>query len=272
MNNVWLRLKIFIVILLVIMAIGTIGFMITEKLSLPDAFYFSVVTVATVGYGDIAPVTAAGRILSIFLIITGVGTFLGVVANATEIFIARKEKKLRRQKLNMVIGIFFSEAGTKLLEDFTKRNHRINDLENELIITTDWTDKQFLTARRRVKHHDFDIDIQNVDLKNLRDFLVEKGNFILRLLENQSLLEHESFTELLRTLVHLREELLYREDFATLPDTDLKHLAIDIKRVYAQLVLHWLEYIKHLKENYPYLFSLALRTNPFDRKSSPVVT
>ncbi len=72
--------------------------------------------------------------------------------------------------------------------------------------------------------------------------------------------------------MHLREELLYREDFATLPDTDLKHLAIDIKRVYAQLVLHWLEYIKHLKENYPYLFSLALRTNPFDRKSSPVVT
>jgi hypothetical protein len=34
----------------------------------------------------------------------------------------------------------------------------------------------------------------------------------------------------------------------------------------------WLEYMEHLKDNYPYLFSLAMRVNPFDKTASPVVT
>jgi len=37
------------------------------------------------------------------------------------------------------------------------------------------------------------------------------------------------------------------------------------------LVQEWLDYMEYLKVNYPYLFSLAMRTNPFDRKASPVV-
>jgi hypothetical protein len=32
-----------------------------------------------------------------------------------------------------------------------------------------------------------------------------------------------------------------------------------------------LDYMKYMKENYPYLFSFAMRTNPFDREASPIV-
>jgi hypothetical protein len=46
---------------------------------------------------------------------------------------------------------------------------------------------------------------------------------------------------------------------------DRKHLANDMKRVYSLLISEWLSYMKHLKENYPYLFSFAMRTNPFDK-------
>ncbi|MDP2044073.1 MAG: hypothetical protein Q8K15_02750, partial [Candidatus Omnitrophota bacterium] len=49
-----------------------------------------------------------------------------------------------------------------------------------------------------------------------------------------------------------------------LPDTDYQHLSGDIIRVYQQLILQWLDYMKHLKQDYPYLFSLATRMNPFD--------
>jgi hypothetical protein len=98
----------------VIITVGTVGFMITEGLSLSDALYFSIVTVTTVGYGDISPVSSSGKILSILLIITGVGTFLGVVANATEMLLQRHERKVRMEKLNMVISAFFSELGTRL--------------------------------------------------------------------------------------------------------------------------------------------------------------
>jgi len=37
------------------------------------------------------------------------------------------------------------------------------------------------------------------------------------------------------------------------------------------LVHQWLDYMKHLKDNYPYLFSLAMRANPFDQDASPIV-
>ena len=102
------RLRIFLIVLLVVVLIGIFGLMIIEDLSLADALYFTIVTIATVGYGDIHPATLAGKILAVVLIITGVGTFLGVVANATEIMLNRRDKKARNEKLNMVTSLFFS--------------------------------------------------------------------------------------------------------------------------------------------------------------------
>ncbi len=56
-----------------------------------------------------------------------------------------------------------------------------------------------------------------------------------------------------------------------IPDADSKHLAGDMERVYQMLMGEWLDYMKHLKDNYPFLFSLAIRTNPFDTEASPIV-
>ena len=85
------------------------------------------------------------------------------------------------------------------------------------------------------------------------------------------MLEHESFTQLLRAVFHLTEELESRGKMTGLPESDYAHLAGDMKRVYILIVREWLDYMEHLKTNYPYLFSLAMRTNPFDRDASPVV-
>lgn len=107
-----------------------------------------------------------------------------------------------------------------------------------------------------------------MDLVSLRSFLIEKGDFLLRLLENSNLLEHESFTALLRAVFHLGEELEGRKKLKQISDKDNKHIAGDIKRVYGALVHDWSNYLKYLQKNYPYLFSLALRTNPFDENAS----
>jgi hypothetical protein len=93
----------------------------------------------------------------------------------------------------------------------------------------------------------------------------------MRLLENPILLEHTEFTEMLRALFHLTEELGSRDNLTDLPETDYAHLAKDIQRVYTQLVSQWLDYMIYLKNNYPYLFSLAMRKNPFDETASPIV-
>ena len=105
----------------------------------------------------------------------------------------------------------------------------------------------------------------------LKNFLTGKRSFLLGLLENPNLLEHESFTDLLWAVFHLTEELNSRADTTGLPDTDYEHLSGDIKRAYVLLISEWLSYMKHLKVDYPYLFSLAVRTNPFDPDALPEV-
>jgi hypothetical protein len=124
---------------------------------------------------------------------------------------------------------------------------------------------------KRVKQYDYGIESQRANLENLRNLLLEKRGFLLALLENPNLLEHESFTELLWAVFHLTEELASRPNLKGLPNTDYEHLAADIKRAYILLIAEWLAYMKHLKTNYPYLFSLAARMNPFDPNASPIV-
>jgi hypothetical protein len=265
------RLKIFVALLITVMITGVFGFMATENLSFSDAVYFSVVTVATVGYGDIYPVTRAGKVLAIILIVTGVGTFLGVVANGTELLLNQREKEIRMEKLNIIIGVFFSEAGTELLSYFTRYDPHIEDISRTLSLTNEWSSREFLSAKSLIANCRYEIDRSRVNYDKLHNFLQEKSSLFLRLMENQNLLEHESFTDLLRAILHLKEEFLCRDDFKGLPETDLMHLAGDMKRAYSMLAPQWLDYMRYLKDNYPYLFSLAVRMNPFNAQRSPVV-
>jgi hypothetical protein len=151
-----------------------------------------------------------------------------------------REKRTRLEKLNMVLGTFFSEVGTKLLTYFSDFDPRLSEIKKD-------------------------------NLKNLKDFALNKREFLLRLLQNPNLLEHESFTELLRAVFHMTEELEWRKELSELPPSDIKHLSGDIRRAYGLLVKEWIDYMKHLKKHFPYLFSLAMRTNPFDQNASPVI-
>jgi hypothetical protein len=185
--------------------------------------------------------------------------------------LSAREKSARMEKLNMVIGAFFSEVGTRLLTYFSDWDPKLDKIRNDLIVTNEWSHEEFLDVSKRLKKFDYGIDIHKVDLARLRMFLREKIDFLLRLLENPTLLEHESFTELLWAVFHLAEELAARDSVKKLPDTDQVHLAGDIKRVYVLLVHQWVNYMGHLKDNFPYLFSLAMRINPFDQEASPIV-
>ncbi|MBN2256124.1 MAG: two pore domain potassium channel family protein [Deltaproteobacteria bacterium] len=271
-NPIRIRLRVYLIIFFAVMMIGTVGFMRVEGLSLTDAFYFSIVTIATVGYGDIHPATVQGKLLAIVLIVTGVGTFLGVIANATELMLAKHEKEVRLEKLTMVIGTFFSEVGRHLLMFFSLHDPSIDRVRNDLIITGEWTGRNFAAVSKKIKQYAYAIDITGADMEELLTFLRGKRDFFLRLLENPALLEHETFTQLLHAVFHLTEEMSFRDDLTRLPESDRGHIAADMERAYRLLIHQWLDYMKYLKDNYPYLFSLAMRTNPFDRNASPVVT
>jgi len=265
------RLKIFLAVFLIVMILGTIGFVVIEKKTVADAAYFVIVTVATVGYGDIHPATQTGRLFTILLIVTGVGTFLGVIGNFTELMLAKRELESLKKKLNMVIGVFFSEVGLQLMTFFARSDREVDTIRSDLIVSANWTDEKFMKAMNDLKKYDFNIEMEMIDLEILKDFMCDKRDFLVRLLENPILLEHQSFTDLLRAVFHCMEELSYREDVKAIPESDMNHLANDIKRAYKLLINEWLDYMKYLKTNYPFLFHLAMRTNPFDRTASITV-
>ena len=183
-----------------------------------------------------------------------------------------REKKALLQKLNMTIGIFYSEGGSDLLRMLSEYDPHVERIRKDLLVTDRWDKKGFWETSQRMKGYSYEMDGQRAGLKNLHDFLRAKKDFFLRILENPNLLEHENFTDTLWAVLHLAEELTCRRSLENLPLSDYAHLSGDLGRAYKSLISEWLNYLSHLKENYPYLFSLAVRTNPFDPKAKPEVT
>jgi len=115
------------------------------------------------------------------------------------------------------------------------------------------------------------VDYQRIDFPRLKEFLAARRQFLLALLENPNLMEHDRFTDMLWAVFHLAEELEARDDFGKLPESDLRHLAGDVERAFSAVSQEWVLYAEHLKTNYPFLFSLVSRTHPFREKAEPVV-
>ncbi len=184
----------------------------------------------------------------------------------------RRDKKALLGKLNIVIGTFFSEVGLGLLKRINVFVENWQELEKDCEIGLEWNKKDFKRAIEAAHEFPFVIDIRIENLLELRKYLFEKRPCLMRMLENPNLFEHEQFTDLLWAIFHLTEELSFRGDeLDNLPETDYKHIAGDLRRAYSQLTVQWLQYTQHLKDNYPFLFSLAARINPMNPAASPIV-
>ncbi|MBN2254956.1 MAG: hypothetical protein JW736_04565 [Deltaproteobacteria bacterium] len=175
-----------------------------------------------------------------------------------------REKKNKLNKLNMIIGAFFSEVGNHLLKLFSEFDHNAEKMRENFISCHGWTGEQFIASARKCSEYEYDIDTRKGSLEALREFLVSKRFFLLNLLQNSNLLEHDTFSDLLWSVFHLTEELEERTDIKKISEADSRHLSQDIRRAYTHLISEWLNYMNHLREGYPYLFSLAVRKNPFD--------
>ena len=182
-----------------------------------------------------------------------------------------RERQLIMRKLNMVIGVFFSEVGNGLLKELSSYVVFCDKLRKELHVTTQWQDADFQRAENYLTSHELKIDCSGCDKQQLKEFLVAKRSFLVGLLENQNLLEHEQFTDLLWAVFHLVEELEARPSFDAMPKSDIEHINGDIKRAFGYLSREWVVYMKHLKHDYPYLFSLAVRLNPMLEQTDPQV-
>ncbi len=211
----------------------------------------------------------------IFLYLIGDLAFLPLevllVVVVIERILTRRETQAKLQKLNMVIGAFFSEVGNYLLQSLLEDFNNKEEISRHLNVTAVWTKKDFQKAADFAYRLPVRVNHNSLNLSQLKDFLSERREFLLTLLENPSLLENDRFTDLLWAVTHLDEELEARMSLNDLPEKDVEHIAGDIQRMYDHLASEWLDYVAHLKLNYPYLFSLILRTHPFQEHPSPLV-
>ena len=182
-----------------------------------------------------------------------------------------REREAMMRKMNMVIGVFFSEVGSQLLRDFLEFFTEREELCKRLRPTVHWQDADFEGARQFLRGQDVTLDSRVGDLDKLKGFLAEKKGIMLTLLENPNLLEHAAFTDQLWAVFHLIEELQARQSLERLPQSDLDHLSGDMKRAHTHLLMEWLSYMWHLGKDYPYLFSLAVRMNPMNPEARPEV-
>ncbi len=85
--------------------IGTGGYMIIEGWPVSDAIYMTIITLATVGYGEVHQVSGGGRIFTIFLIVSGVGYFMYVVGLLVQFLVEDRIRViLGRRKLDKQIA------------------------------------------------------------------------------------------------------------------------------------------------------------------------
>ena len=183
----------------------------------------------------------------------------------------RRQRETMLDKLNMIVGAFFTECGTDVLGCIARLDTDLDAVREDLLARQAWKAADYQRAKQAFQAHKPVIELSVDDLARLRVRLDKEKPYLLTLLGNQALLEHEKFTDLLWAVTHLAEELHARGDFEHLPRADRAHLVVDVKRAYTQLGVQWLDYLRHLQTQYPFLFSLAMRTNPLDPRASVTV-
>jgi len=122
-----------------LVVIGVLGYMVIEKWTFLEAIYMVVITLATVGYKEIHPLSTAGTIFTILLIVFGVVTLYYVVRVVGEYILASrfdeqyKTKKMKSQIQNLIghyIICGFGRVGSKIARELIKENLPVVVVEN----------------------------------------------------------------------------------------------------------------------------------------------
>jgi len=100
-------------ILVFLLTTGTLFYSYNEKWSYLDSLYFSVITLATVGYGDLHPTNPASKIFTMIFIFTGVGLVLYIVSTFSKSIVEGREMQIKRMEelVNLVSKTGKNEPG-----------------------------------------------------------------------------------------------------------------------------------------------------------------
>ena len=136
-------IPLFLLVLLII--IGTIGYVVIDGYSWLNAFYMTIITVATVGYGEVEPLSTLGKLFTSFLIITSFITFAYAVSSITKFimdgelnqFFKNKRLNAAVEKLtDHVIICGYGRNGKQAAQILKKHDKRFVVVEDDVKVTT----------------------------------------------------------------------------------------------------------------------------------------
>ncbi|NDJ62361.1 MAG: potassium channel protein [Chloroflexi bacterium] len=134
--------------LAVLTASATLVYMIIEGMSATDALYMTIITITTVGFGEVTPLSPAGRVFTVILILLGVGTTTTAISTAIGIVLGprlwlsirqRRMERLLMEISNHYVVCGYGRMGRQVIEDLRARDEpfvlidRSDEIQQELI-------------------------------------------------------------------------------------------------------------------------------------------
>ena len=125
------RLQFSLLLLLILNIFGTIMYMLIEGWSFVDAFYMTVITIGTVGFGEVQVLSPAGRVFTVILIYLGIGTATTALTNAAALALgpllwgSLQEKRMRKMietLENHYIVCGYGRMGREIIKEFQRHN------------------------------------------------------------------------------------------------------------------------------------------------------
>lgn len=178
----------------------------------------------------------------------------------------RKTRKIEEEKIDMVIGIFYTEVGNELLKMMTKADECIELVRSDLLATYDWEEENYENAIKILDQMDYCVDIDKIDISEMKLLLDKSTPLIIDLLSGNVLKNKIDFTEIVVSVFHLRCEFNERIIQDELEEYEKEHLIDDIEVAYKLLAKRWYQYIYILQKEHPQLFVKALINSPFDER------
>jgi voltage-gated potassium channel len=100
------RIRLAVILLFCIIAFGTVGYWVFEGMPFFDAFYMTLITISTVGFSEIKPLSISGRIITILIISTGITTMAYTIGTLLRMFIEGELGRIfGRKKLERNISV-----------------------------------------------------------------------------------------------------------------------------------------------------------------------
>ena len=173
---------------------GTFGYSLIEGWSILESFYMTIITVGTIGYGEIKPLSTAGRVFTIFIIIFGVGNVAYLVGQFSQVMVEGSlDRVLGRHKLEQLekledhyVLCGYGRIGRMIAHEIMNRKMRLVVIENDpevweqltkdgmLFVRGDASDEDNLLSAK-IKRARGLISVVNSDAENVYVVLSARG-------------------------------------------------------------------------------------------------